>query len=137
MSSTSTLIDQQRSTSSDYTLTKNEFAKMYSISDRILLTGYKIDPECQQFLDENPYIASAIPEIANLVNKTLNMDIVPTLEVIKDEESLDVRRLSFNFIIKNKSYEEILKLWDFASAQVYQNLNDTIATKIAIVLDGD
>src|SRR5919198_612042 len=132
MSSTDTLIEPGNSISSDYQLIpdykKTEMEKIFSISNQILLTGYNLSHECQEFLNQNQELALAVPEITNLVNNALNDSIVPSLEIIEDyEETSDVKRLSITFKIPNKPYEDILKMWDAASTNVYQNIDAAIA----------
>jgi hypothetical protein len=110
---------------------------MYKLSNQMLLTGYTFDDESQQFLNENQDVGFAIPQITNLVNSVLRTEIIPVLEVVRDEESFNVRRLSIVFNVAGKSYQEILRIWDNVSKEVYSNISDIVARKISIVLDGD
>jgi hypothetical protein len=58
---------------------------MYRISNEILLTGYDITKECQEFLDDNPDIPLEIPRIYETTNQVIGTEIKPVFEIIRDE----------------------------------------------------
>jgi len=112
-----------------------ETRRPYNVT-KVSITGLIIDHQGEEFLNQNMDVVLAIPEIISAVNKTIGYDMIPTLEIIEDEESANVRRLAFVFTIKDKKYEEILNMWDVVSKNVYEKLNDVTAKKIAIILEG-
>jgi hypothetical protein len=116
---------------------QSTFYDMQRLSNHILLTGYNLNLEVQQFLDENIDIPFEIPKIVSIVNRILSIEISPSFELIEDQEDLSLRRLAIIFTISDREYDAILNLWNVASREVYQNIDISTAKKIAIILDGE
>jgi len=119
-----------------YRLSKDDFDNMYGISGKILLTGYELDNETQDYLASNPDIPFEIPRIVEVVHKLFKSDTVPSFEIIKDEESFVTKHLAITFSIQNKTYDEILAIWTIVSKQVYSEMDILTAKKIAVLIDG-
>lgn len=119
----------------EYVTPDNEFEGMYRVSAKILLTGYELDYESQQFLADNPDIPFELPRIAEIVQSIVKDHIIPTFDVIMDEEAMNVRRLAINFVIRDKKYEEVLNIWTEISKKVYSQMSTETAKKIAILVD--
>lgn len=100
----------------------------------VLLSSYKFDNEVQKYLSKNSDVLLSITDIIEKVNSVLPKPSMPEFEVIEDEEILDDRRLGIIFKIQDKPYEDILKMWNDVSSKAYQNVNNSISKKIAIIL---
>jgi hypothetical protein len=110
---------------------------IHRISNQILLTGYYIEKDCQEFLNDNLDIPFEIPRINEIANQVTGTELNPVFEIITDEESLELKRLAIIFKIKGYSYDQILRIWDNVSEKVYAGLNTITAQKISVILDND
>ncbi|MHB8601939.1 MAG: hypothetical protein ACYC6W_09285 [Nitrosotalea sp.] len=106
-------------------------------TSKLLLTGFHFDVPTSEFLDLNFDVAYKIPEMTNKINDIIGYEIKPQFELINDEETGEVSSMVFSYNIKNKTYEEILDLWDKISEEVYKDLDIETSKKVSIVLNGD
>src|SRR5690348_16991518 len=112
----------------------NEFQKL---SLKLHLTGFQFDEPTSEFLDLNIGVALKIPEMVSQVNSIIGYELSPQFELVNDEETGEVNGMVIRYKIKNKTYEEILDLWDKVSEEVCKNLDIETSKKISIILDGD
>lgn len=101
------------------------------------LTGFQFDTPISEFLDLNFDVALKLPEIVNQVNSITGLELSPRFELVNDEETGEVSGVVFQYTIPNKTYEEILDLWDKVSEEVCKNLDIDTAKKVSIILNGE
>jgi hypothetical protein len=115
-----------------------DFGHIFQLNQNTDLLGYVISkPKLHQYLSRNIDVFLKIPETIRTVNDLIGTNMMPQFELVTDEEDPEHERLALIFNLKDKSYEEILKLWDQVSKKAYENLNNYISKKIAIILDGE
>lgn len=122
----------------DVTNNMDAVERFYSIAVNTDLLGFSINKkQLHEFLSRNLDVFLIIPDTVRKVTDVLGNYVVPDLEIITDEEIPDQDRLAMIFKIKNKSYQEILSMWDSVSKKAYENIDDSISKKMAIILDGE
>ena len=92
--------------------------------------------EVLMFLERNPETYMSLPLFEELSGtfRSLNVDATGEMRLIHDVESPDWEGLVFEFKIKNKSYPEILELWDKVTQEEFKKLDPRAAKKIEIIL---
>jgi len=119
--------------------TRNFYASRISIvSLNTDLLGYLINKEqVHTFLSKNIDVFLIIPDVVQRANEVIGSKIVPDLEIINDDEIPEQDRLALMFKIKNKSYQEILDMWNVVSKKAYENLDISTSKKMSVILDGE
>jgi hypothetical protein len=113
----------------------SQFNKFYKPTN-LSITNLSLDHNVEKFLCENIDVALIIPDLISITQETIKRHIVPTLKIIEDEESTDIKCLAIIFNIKDESYENILKIWDEVVKNVYNRLNIQTSKKVSIILEG-
>ena len=122
----------------DVTNNMDLIERFYAIAVNTDLLGFTInEKQLHEFLSRNMDVFLTIPDMVRKVTDVIGNYVIPDLEIINDEEIHDQDRLAMIFKIKNKSYEEILNMWDSVSKKAYKNIDDSISKKMAIILDGE
>jgi hypothetical protein len=113
----------------------SQFNKFYKPTN-LSITNLSLDHNVEKFLCENIDVALIIYDLISITQETIKRHIVPTLKIIEDEESTDIKCLAIIFNIKDESYENILKIWDEVVKNVYNRLNIQTSKKVSIILEG-
>ncbi|MEM3070683.1 MAG: hypothetical protein QW638_07285 [Candidatus Bathyarchaeia archaeon] len=102
------------------------------------LQGISVPTDVMMFLKANPDMFVIFEIYEEVLKRLKNTQIQARGEfnLFRDMEAPEIEQLIIEIHVKDKDYEEILKLWDEV-AQVLDELPQEQRSKIEIVLEGD